>query len=126
MTDCPNCSTDIMPESYPVRVDNIKLIKHKALQFSNFNGVESAQPIGENTIKIHIIQSSYNTNNHFRNRQKFADMPHIDVEDIKKGIVHLTLDTQQIENIVTAFRCPKCDHIWDSELGDLNSATPVI
>ena len=125
-TDCPNCNTDSMPQSYPVRVDVDTLVEDKALQFSNFDGVESAQKDSRDTIELQITQSTYDTHNHFKNRRKFANMPHIQIEDVDDGVVHLTFDTQQLPNIVTAFRCQGCNHVWDPELGDLNWATPAM
>lgn len=126
MSNCPNCNTDIMPESYPVRVDTNTLVEDKALQFSNFDGVKSAETTKNNTIELEIVQSAYETNNHFKNRRKFEEMPHIKVKDSKNGVVQVRFDTRQLTNIVTAFHCPECDHVWDSELGDLNWATPAI
>lgn len=126
MSDCPNCGTDTMPESYPVRVDSDTLVQDKSLQFSNFDGVESAEPTDSNVVELQIIQSAYKIHNHFKNRRKFSEIPHITVVDIDDGLVHLEFDFRQLPNIVTAFRCQECNHVWDPELGDLNWATPVI
>lgn len=126
MSNCPNCNTDAMPESYPVRVDIGTLVEDKALQFSNFDGVKSAQPSQNNTVEIQIVQSAYDTYNHFKNRRKFDEMPHVNVKDVEDGVVHLEFDPQQVPNIVTAFHCRECDHVWDPELGDLNGATSVL
>lgn len=123
---CPDCNTELIPESYPVRVDPDTLVEDKSIQLSNFEGVKSSSALNGDTVELQIVESTYETQNHFKNRKKFESMPHIEVEDVKNGVVHLKFDLQQLPNIVTAFRCRDCDHVWDPELGDLNSATPAI
>lgn len=125
-TKCPNCDTESMPESYPVRVNPDTLVEDKAVQLSNFEGVRSSSVLNDNSVELQIAQSAYETRNHFKNRRKFDSMPHIEVEDVNDGVVHLQFDLQQLPNIVTAFRCRDCGHVWDPELGDLNGATPTI
>lgn len=129
MTDCEKCGFDGMPQSHPANVGPEKYVTVQAEVWpETYTGMvdgsgEVVEDDGRYGVRIDIDQSAYATENHFKDREKYEAMPHVEIEDIPGEDVVILWWGRETAT-VTGWSCPDCGYAWHEVIGELPDNYP--